>query len=155
MTHLPTPLLPASALADDLLAQAEAMLSPQRMAGRASLLLARAGHMQALHAQALQAVRAQGSHTPARALGADVQSALTASASDAVLSTHHQLASGAALAHQLAAADPLLARLQAAIDGVPSALPPVIDVQATEVVTDGASLPTTSPAGSIGKPPGV
>ena len=54
------------------------------------------------------------------------------SAAYAVVTTHHQLAAAATQAHQWAAADPLMARLQAAIDGRPAA-PQVVDVQATEL----------------------
>lgn len=134
MTTPHTPLLPFSGADDAVLAEADALLSTQRMGGRARLLLARSARMQALHGQALQAVRGQpGSLPPSAApAGASVQDVLAQSAAHAVVGTHHQLAAAAAQAQQLAASDPLLARLQAAIDGRTPA-PQVVDVQATEV----------------------
>ena len=61
-----------------------------------------------------------------------MQDVLAQSAAQSVVATHHQLAAAAAQAQQLAATDPLLPRLQAAIDGCTPA-PQVIDVQATEL----------------------
>jgi hypothetical protein len=132
MTTPHTPLLPPSTADEAVLAEADALLSPQRMGNRARLLLARSSQLQALHGQALQAVRAQPGALPPALAGSSVQDLLTQSAAQAVAGTHHQLAAAAAQAHQLAAADPLLARLQAAIDGRP-APPQVVDVQATEL----------------------
>lgn len=134
MTTSHTPLLPPSAADDDLLAEADDLLSPQRMGHRARLLLARSARMQSLHGQALQAARSQpGMLPPALApTGASVQDVLAQSAAQAVVATHHQLAAAATQAHQLAAADPLLARLQAAIDGH-SPQPQVVDVHAIEL----------------------
>lgn len=156
MTTPHTPLLPPSGADDALLAEADALLSPQRMGNRARLLLARSAQVQALHGQALQAVRSQpGMLPPALApTGASVQDVLAQSAAQAVVATHHQLAAAAAQAQQLAATDPLLARLQAAIDGRPVA-PQVVDVQATELplsrprggdITDVSEVPVTGVA---------
>jgi len=156
-----TPLLPLTDPDDAMLAAADALLSATRMGNRARLLLARSAQVQALHGQALQAVRSQpgGALQPAMALaGSGVQGVLAQSAAEAVVATHQQLAAAAAQARQLAAADPLLARLQAAIDGqAPAQL--VVDVQATEVVEAGthaadsrhakpAESPTANPAGA-------
>ena len=134
MTTPHTPMLPLAGVDDDLLTEADDLLSSQRMGQRARLLLARSARMQSLHGQALQAARSQpGMQPPALApTGASVQDALAQSAAYAVVTTHHQRAAAATQAHQWAAADPLMARLQAAIDGRPAA-PQVVDVQATEL----------------------
>ncbi|MBQ0944028.1 hypothetical protein KAK07_11850 [Ideonella sp. 4Y16] len=152
MTNRYTPLLPSatSTTDDDVLAEADALLSPQRMGSRARLLLARSAQMQALHGQALQVVRSQAGALPvaSAANGASVQDALAQSAAQAVVGSHHQLAAATAHAHQLAAADPLMARLQAAIDGrTPApAAPQVVDVQATEIPSTTSSTPNSPPA---------
>ena len=128
----------ALARADEADAAIDDLLAAGRLQNRARLILARSARLQDLHAQAVQDQRQAAETRPLTGrlpLDASPQAVLQRSAAEALIDTHVLLQAAAAQAYRKAATDPLLARLQARIDGpvVPDPGPMVIDVQATEV----------------------
>ena len=123
-------------------------LDPRHLQERARSVFARAARMQDLHGQALGLAQAQRPAEPVRAVhpGAGAgpfnpEALLAHGAGVAMVHTVNTLGAAAAKAALMAQADPVMARLNAVINGTPLAAAPlaeVVDITAIEVPDDTA-----------------
>ena len=135
----------------------------RRLQPRARDVFARAARMQDLHAQAQAQILGKAPASPDAPLGAsrtppvgsDPQRLLAHNAGQALVDTHQALQSAARQAHQMALADPVMAKLNARINGLAVLAPPgeVIDVDMAEV-KPGAAEAAAAPALQLA-PPGA
>jgi len=135
-------------------------LDPRRLQERARSVFARAARMQDLHGHALTQANAQrspqnGAALPGQAPGSfNPETLLAHGAGVAMVNAVNTLNAAAAQAAQLAQADPVIARLNAAINGADVLAisgADVVDVTATEVLAPEHQLPGPAPVAAGAK----
>ena len=141
----------------------------RRLQPRACDVFARAARMQDLHAQAQAQILGKAPASPEATVSgnrtppasADPQRVLAHNAGQALVDTHQALQAAARQAHQMALADPVMARLNARINGQAVLAPPgeVIDVDMAEVQPAAAGpaqpIEVTAPPPLQLAPPGA